>query len=118
MAFLDDLVLTTLRENMFTTERLTELLSAIAAKRQERTTAVDRRLVALKSQVVDAEDRLRRLYRGIEEAIVELDDLLRERIVELKADREKAQAAYDHAAAQASPSAAIDPERSPRSSGS
>ena len=32
-------------------------------------------------------------------------------IVELKADREKAQAAYDYAAAQASPSANIDPEK-------
>lgn len=83
MAFLDDLVLTALRENMFTPERLTELLSAIAAKRQERAAAVDRRLASLKSQVVDAEDRLKRLYRGIEEGFVELDDLLRERIVEL-----------------------------------
>ncbi|WP_292617915.1 MULTISPECIES: recombinase family protein [unclassified Nitrobacter] len=111
MAFLDDLVLTALRENMFTPERLTELLSVIAAKRQERTVAVDRRLASLKSQVVDAEGRLKRLYRGIEEGIVELDDLLRERIAELKADRQKAQAAYDHAAAQASPSAAIDPDK-------
>jgi len=96
---------------MFTPERLAELLSAIAAHRQERTAAVDRRLASLKSQVVDAEDRLKRLYRGIEEGIVELDDLLRERIIELKADREKAQAAYDHAAAQASPSANIDPKK-------
>ena len=96
---------------MFTPERLTELLSVIAAKRQERTVAVDRRLASLKSQVVDAEGRLKRLYRGIEEGIVELDDLLRERIAELKADRQKAQAAYDHAAAQASPSAAIDPDK-------
>ena len=111
MAFLDDLVLTALKENMFTPERLTELLSAIAARRQERTAAVDRRLAWLKSQVVDTEDRLKRLYRGIEEGIVELDDLLRGRIVELKTDREKAQAAYDHAAAQASPSANIDPDK-------
>jgi site-specific DNA recombinase len=37
--------------------------------------------------------------------------LLRERIVELKADREKAQAAYDHAASQMLPSASIHPER-------
>lgn len=111
MAFLDDLVLTALKENMFTPERLTELLSTIAARRQERTAAVDRRLASLKSQVVDAEDRLKRLYRGIEEGIVELDDLLRGRIVELKADREKAQAAYDHAASQVLPSASIDPEK-------
>jgi hypothetical protein len=104
-------VLPALTENMFTPERLAELLSTIAARRQERTAAVDHRLASLKSQVVDAEDRLKRLYRGIEEGIVELDDLLRERIVELKADREKAQAAYDHAASQVLPSASIDPER-------
>jgi hypothetical protein len=111
MAFLDDLVLTALKKHMFKPERLTDLLSAIAVRRQERSAAVDRRLASLKSQVVDGEDRLKRLYRGIEEGIVELDDLLRERIVELKADREKAQAAYDHAASQALPSASIGADR-------
>ena len=111
MAFLDDLVLTAVKENLVTPEHLADLLSTIAARRQERTATVDRRLTLLKSQVVDAEDRLKRLYRGIEDGIVGLDDLLRGRIVELKADREKAQAAYDHAAAQALPSANIDPEK-------
>ena len=71
MTFLDDLVLTALRENMFTPERLTELLSTIGARRQERTAAAYCRLASLKSQVLDAEDRLKRLYRGIEEGIVE-----------------------------------------------
>jgi hypothetical protein len=43
---------------------------------------------------------------AVEEGIVvELDDLLRERIVDPKADREKAQTAYDHAASQMLPSA-------------
>jgi len=45
----------------------------------------------------------------MEEGIVELD-LVRERIVE-RAGREKAQAAYGHAASRALPSAGIDPEK-------
>jgi hypothetical protein len=53
----------------------------------------------------------KRLYRGIEEGVVEIDDLLGERIAELKTERQKAQAAYDRAAAQNAPSAVVDPEK-------
>ena len=111
MAFLDDLVLSALKDRLFTPERLAELLSALVARRQERAIAIDGRLASLRAQVGNVEDRLKRLYRGIEEGVVEIDDLLSERITELKAEREKAQAAHDRAASQMSPSGSIAPEK-------
>lgn len=47
-----------------------------------------------KREVTDTDERLRRLYRSIENGVVELDDILRERTATLKAERERAKAAY------------------------
>lgn len=51
-------------------------------------------------EVTDCNERLRRLYRSIEDGIVELDDILRERTATLKSERERAKAALDRARAQ------------------
>ncbi|MBV9481005.1 hypothetical protein [Bradyrhizobium sp.] len=61
--------------------------------------------VAASKELTDAEDRLKRLYRSIEDGVVELDDILRERTAALKSQRERAKAALDHAG----PSAARRP---------
>nr|WP_081762804.1 recombinase family protein [Xanthobacter sp. 126] len=110
MAFLDTLVLDALKEQLFTPERLSELLAALVERRQARDAALHRRLAALKSEVLAVEERLTRLYRSIEEGIVELDDLLRARVADLKAEREKAQAAYAREAAQTNPTGFVAPE--------
>ena len=47
----------------------------------------------------ETDKRLRRLYRSIEDGIIELDDILRERTTALKAERERAKGAYDRARA-------------------
>jgi len=70
--------------------------------------AVDRRLIALQREVADCEDRLRRLYRSIEDGVVELDDILHERTTTLKSQREQAKAALDRARAQCGTVATID----------
>ncbi|MGB9103522.1 MAG: hypothetical protein WCC59_02080, partial [Terriglobales bacterium] len=62
--------------------------------------AVDRRLISLQREVADTDERLRRLYRSIEDGIVELDDILRERTATLKSERERSKAAFDRARAQ------------------
>jgi hypothetical protein len=67
-------------------------------------------LTSLKSQAVDTEDPLTRLYGGIEEGIVELDESSSRANRRAQADREKAQDHY-HAASQMLPSAIIDPEK-------
>ena len=111
MAYLDDLVLTALNEKLFAPERLAELLAAMAAKRSQRSDAHSGRLVALQVEVDTAKERLQRLYALVEEGLAEMDDLLRERIGILKADRENAQAALDRARREAGGEAALDPEK-------
>lgn len=73
-----------------------------------KTEAVDRRLTALQREVTECEDQLRRLYRSIEDRIIELDDILRERIATLKSQRDQAKTALDRARAQCSTAMAID----------
>jgi len=72
---------------------------------------VDRRLVTLQREVTDCDERLRRLYRSIEDGIVELDDILRERTATLKLQREQAKAALDRARAQCGTVTTIDPTK-------
>ena len=54
---------------------------------------------------------MKRLYRSIEDGIVELDDILRERAAALKAQRDRAKAALDHARAQCGMAAAVNAEK-------
>jgi len=61
--------------------------------------------------VADTDERLRRLYRSIEDGIVELDDILRERTATLKSERERAKAALDRARSQCGTVATIDPAK-------
>ncbi|WP_082529132.1 recombinase family protein [Aurantimonas sp. Leaf443] len=107
MDTLDDLVVEHLSERLFTTERLTEILASISAGRAERANEVDGRIIALQREVTDAEDKLKRLYRMIEDGVAEMDDLLRERIAALRLDRERAQAALDRVRIKAMPATEI-----------
>lgn len=111
MAYLDEMVLKTLNEKLFAPERLAGLLTAMAAKRSERAEAHSARLVALQVEADTAKERLQRLYALVEDGLAEMDDLLRERITMLKADREKAQAALDRARREVGGEAALDPEK-------
>ncbi|MCK9913326.1 hypothetical protein MXD81_29510 [Microbacteriaceae bacterium K1510] len=72
-------------------------MEALANRQTAKTEAVDRRLVTLQREVADCEERLRRFYRSIEDGIVELDDVLRERTATLTSEREQAKAALDRA---------------------
>ncbi len=111
MQKLDEGVVGALKENLFTRERLTELLSSLAERRAARAIAVNSRLVALQAEVTNAEQKLKRLYQSIANGIVELDDLLADQIAVLKADREKAKAALERARSQGNSPITIDPEK-------
>ncbi len=110
MDTLDNLVVEHLSERLFTTERMTAILSAAFARRAEKAVEIDRRVGSLQREVVDAADKLKRLYRMVEEGIAELDDILSDRIASLKLDRERAQTALDRIQAQAAPPAEISLE--------
>jgi site-specific DNA recombinase len=107
-AVLDDIVLRSLKQELLTPERVGALLQSLTDQQSIETDAVDRRLIALQREANDTDKRLRRLYRSIEDGIIELDDILRERTTMLKAEREHARAAYDRARAQCGTLATID----------
>jgi hypothetical protein len=86
---LDGLVTGTLIKRLLHPERIGGLLSAIAEKRAHETVAVNDRIGRLEREAQDAGARLTRLYRLVEDGAAELDDLLKERIASLKADRER-----------------------------
>jgi len=59
--------------------------------------------------LADAEERLKRLYRLVEDGLTELDDVLKDRINSLKADRDRAIAALEATKSQIAPAIRIDP---------
>jgi len=107
-ATLDGIILSNLKERLLTPDRLAQLLQTLADRQAAKTGAVDRRLVTLQREVADCDDRLRRLYRSIEDGIVELDDILRERTTTLKSQRDRAKAALDRARVQCGTVTTID----------
>ncbi len=107
-AVLDGIVVSNLKQRLLTPDRLAALLRSLADRQAAKTEAVDRRLLGLQREVTDCDDRLRRLYRSIEDGIVVLDDMLRERTATLKSQRERAKAALDRARAQCGMVTTID----------
>ncbi|MBI2715156.1 MAG: recombinase zinc beta ribbon domain-containing protein [Rhizobiales bacterium] len=108
-AVLDGIVIDNLKQRLLTPDRLAALLQTLADRQAAKTEAVDRRLLGLPREVTDCDERLRRLYHSIEDGIVELDDILRERTAALKSQRERAKAALDRARAQCGTVTTIDP---------
>ena len=93
MDALDSMVIEHLSERLLTPDRLTETLKRLTQRRIEKQAEVGRRIATLEGEVIEAEDKLKRLYQMVEEGVAELDDILRERIASLRADRERAQEA-------------------------
>lgn len=110
-ATLDDIVLTNLKACVLAPDRLADLLKSLIERQAAKTESAGQRLVALQKELSDSEDRLKRLYRSIEDGIVELDDILKERTAALKGQRERAKAALDRARALCGTAAAVDAQK-------
>src|SRR5260370_5559124 len=88
----DGLITGHLVERLFEPERLAAMLNSLAARRAERAETVNSRIMALQREVADAEDRLKRLYRLVEDGVSGLDDVLKDPLDSLKAGRCRAEA--------------------------
>jgi site-specific DNA recombinase len=106
---LDGLVTDHLVEQLFHPERLAGILGSLTARRAEKAESVNHRVMALQREVTDAEDKLKRLYRLVEDGITDLDDVLKDRLNNLKAERDRAMAALEAAKYQIAPGIRIDP---------
>ncbi len=107
---LDTSVTEALVEKLLTGDQVWELLSTLAARRAERAAAVDVRLASLEREAETAEEKLKRLYKLIEDGVAEVDDLLKDRIAILKADRDRAKEALNRARCGVRAKADVSPE--------
>ncbi|WP_309143582.1 recombinase family protein [Bradyrhizobium sp. CCGB01] len=110
MGKLDDLVTTNLVECLFRPERLAALLASVSARRAEKALEIDRRVATLQTEVTGADEKLKRLYKMVEDGITDLDDVLKGRIASLKLDRDRAKTALDRITSQAATPTAFSPE--------
>ncbi len=106
---LDALVTDRLIERLFQPERLTELLASVCANRADKQASVDARAARLQTEATEAQDKLRRLYKLVEDGLAELDDILKDRITTLKLANANAKAALDRIRSTL-PKTVIDPE--------
>ena len=106
---LDGLVMTHLVDQLFHPERLAAILISLTARRATRAESVNNRVMALQREVTDAEEKLKRLYYLVENGLTDLDDVLKDRLNCLKADRDRAKAALEATKAQIAPAIRIDP---------
>jgi site-specific DNA recombinase len=109
MQKLDVLVTNHLLERLFRPERVTEILASLSARRSQKAESLNARLIALQQEAADADDKLKRLYRLVEEGVTDVDQVLKDRLNTLKAERDRAKAALERAKEQSASPIRIDP---------
>lgn len=98
MAELDAMVVEHVETRMLAPGRLESMLGSLVDRRAEHAGKEKERITALKHQASDAEEKLTRLYRAIENGLADLDDSnLKGRIEELKRIRDSARADVERA---------------------
>ena len=110
-AKLDQLVLDNVTDKLLTPEQLAFILEALLERSAAKDAAVTERRRSLEAQVAQAKDKLARLYRAIEEGVVEIDDDLKARIAALKDERDIALATLERIDQQAAATHNLSPER-------
>jgi hypothetical protein len=113
-----DGIIENVKERLFTPQRLTTILEALLERQRAKNRAVEDRRAALAVELAATNEKLNRLYRAIEDGIVDPDAQLKERVDALKTQRDLAQASLDRIAVQADTRAMITRIGSPRSSSS
>ncbi|WP_397579465.1 recombinase zinc beta ribbon domain-containing protein [Sphingorhabdus sp.] len=111
LAKLDDLILSNVKEQLLAPERLEDILCKLVERRTSRQTEVAERRCALEAQRDKAKDKLARLYRAIEDGVVELDADLKDRIQAIKQERDLAETAIERIIDTAASRTEITPER-------
>jgi site-specific DNA recombinase len=107
---IEQLVVDALVDQLLQPDRVTSILLALKARRDDRQASADRRIVDLARQASEAEERLGRLYAAIEAGTIDgTDPTLKERVTALKAGRDKATEALDYAKKSSATPIEIDP---------
>src|SRR5262249_32278922 len=107
MAKLDSIIIENVKERLFTPERLTTILETLLKRQSANDRAVQDRRAALTAELAAKGEKLKRLYRAIEDGVIDLDGHLKERIETLKTERDITRASLDRIAIQAETRATI-----------
>jgi hypothetical protein len=104
---LDQLVTSQIADYLLVPDRVADLLAEIVNRRAMAGGEVRGRIDQLSREASTAEDKLRRLYALVEDGVTDLDEVLKVRLADIKADRDRARSALDRIKGQ-SPAARID----------
>ncbi len=104
---LDQLVTSQIADYLLVPDRVADLLAEIVNRRAMAGGEVRDRIDQLSREASTAEDKLRRLYALVEDGVTDLDEVLKVRLADIKADRDRARSALDRIKGQ-SPAARID----------
>src|ERR1700730_7468260 len=85
------------------------ILASLSSRRAEKAESLNGRLIALQREVTDADDKLKRLYKLVEDGLTDLDNILKDRLNTLKAERDRANAALERAKEHSASQIEIDP---------
>jgi site-specific DNA recombinase len=98
MEKLDSVVAEHIEHRLLQPKRLEEVLSAVLHRRKERAERRTTHIAELRKRAAEAEAKLKRLYDAIENGIADVSDqMLKERVIELKAIRDQPRADADRA---------------------
>ena len=111
MGKLDTLIIEGVKAQLLQPDRMSTILGALLDRQTTKDTAVEERRSVLKSEIKAKDEKLNRLYRAIEDGVVETDDQLRDRIKAIKNERDMAQASLDRIAEQSRDRSTLTPER-------
>jgi site-specific DNA recombinase len=88
MQKLDALVLNSLSDRVFTAARVRLMLEALARQAKDSGREQQRQLKTLNRDLAAATRGMERLYEGVEQGVLKLDDTLRQRTDKLQAQRQ------------------------------
>ena len=108
---LDSLIIENVKSQLLTPERLSLVLEGLLERSAAKDMAVAERRRSLEAKTAQTQDRLTRLYRAIEEGVIELDGDLKARIAALKDEREIAQATLERIDQQVAARHDLTPQR-------
>ena len=111
LAKLDGLILEGVKERLLAPERLTSILEALMDRSASKDLAVGERRAALEAELAQKKDKLARLYRAIEDGVVDLDADIKARVQTLKDERDLVTASLERIAEQARTRTDITPDR-------
>ena len=108
---LDGLVTTHLADRLLGPNRLASLLTSLAEKRASSDVEVQGRASILQGEIAQADDKLRRLYKMVEDGVTDIDDVLGDRLAALKSDRDRAKAALERIKVQSAPNISLESDQ-------